>query len=476
MTEEHISNVELYVRITLWPRIIDNANFDRSYYRYFFGDFPEGEFQFGIGEKLLILEIAEYVKDKSDMPTEKANLGYFAPFSAAQKRMKLRMCETTILTAFGLYFGRPDCDLQPQSQPRAIHSLDEMRAALFKKVQNIFDSNNYRKVIPLSIDLVTVTSSQNSFEGSIRCVFCSETIKLYCDSGRGRCGWVVANLKRHIKRHRSDVTNTEQKILVSTSTVPIPPNELAESIDLKMQELAMKLTERSIEEEQKFSVDDWIYTRMYSQLARLSAVKNLKSKNLFGKKGSTIKIYKIDGDGNCLYNALAHQIYYFGIGTAEHIKMGIEMRQKVIKHINDHFESYSQDLKTRVFEIKSNDRIKCMEIECQNFLNESLAENHCWCGTESLKAISEIYNVNIVTIREENFCNMVKPININFDRVAILAYGKSGARAREKDHYDSVVEIREALIREYSKDLAEADRRKQHFIEEIQNCDHFIID
>lgn len=74
--------------------------------------------------------------------------------------------------------------------------------------------------------------------------------------------------------------------------------------------------------------------------ARLSAVKNLKSKNLFGKKGSTIKIHKIDGDGNCLNNALAHQIYYFGIETAEHIKMGIETRQKVIKHINDHFETY----------------------------------------------------------------------------------------------------------------------------------------
>lgn len=142
MTEEHISNVELYVPIKLCPRIIDNANFDCLHCRYFIGDFPEGEFQFGIGEILLILEIGEYVKNKLDLPTEKANLGYFAPFTAAQKRMKLRMCETTILTAFGIYFGRPDCNLQPQSQPRAIQSLDEMSNFLnkvaFFEVSNLF--------------------------------------------------------------------------------------------------------------------------------------------------------------------------------------------------------------------------------------------------------------------------------------------------------------------------------------------------
>lgn len=93
------------------------------------------------------------------------------------------MCEKTTSTAFGLYLlPQP----QPQPKPRAIGRLDEMKDALFKKVRNTVDAIITQKSIPLSIDLVTVISNQNSFEGSFRCVFCCDTIKLYCDSAQGR--------------------------------------------------------------------------------------------------------------------------------------------------------------------------------------------------------------------------------------------------------------------------------------------------
>lgn len=83
--------------------------------------------------------------------------------------------------------------------------------------------------------------------------------------------------------------------------------------------------------------------------------------------------------------------------------------------------------------------------ECMFYLNQILPQNRAWVGAETLKAVSNIYKVNIIMFYEEGPCRVV---NDQFhDKTICVAYRVDNTQAElVRNHYDSVSDIESNAI------------------------------
>lgn len=77
-------------------------------------------------------------------------------------------------------------------------------------------------------------------------------------------------------------------------------------------------------------------------------------------------------------------------------------RSEVVEYIlaPNNFEDFRFILQDRVYETKSSDQITDMDEECKSYVRNVLSKNGKWGGTEIIKAVSEIYGVNIIVFKE----------------------------------------------------------------------------
>lgn len=61
-------------------------------------------------------------------------------------------------------------------------------------------------------------------------------------------------------------------------------------------------------------------------------------------------------------------------------------------------------MKNRVYEIKKASEITDMSTECKLYVRYVLSCNGQYGGYESVKALSEIYKVNVITFYEDESC------------------------------------------------------------------------
>lgn len=96
-----------------------------------------------------------------------------------------------------------------------------------------------------------------------------------------------------------------------------------------------------------------------------------------------------------------------------------------------------------------------LEAECKRILGDLLPLNSFYGGIESLKAISEIYCVNILTIDDTGASRFMVAFKTSNDKTVIVSY-------RNENHYDSVVDIDSSTISQYSKSLAYVEYKERN--------------
>lgn len=121
------------------------------------------------------------------------------------------------------------------------------------------------------------------------------------------------------------------------------------------------------------------------------------------KDTTYLTVATIPSDGNCLFSAIAHQLYRYPINSKVHNDATKELRAQVIEHILDpvNFPSYQFTLQDRVYEIKTSEEIQNMTNECKLYVRHVLSKDGKWGGHESISAIGEIHQLNITTFNEE---------------------------------------------------------------------------
>ncbi|XP_055296719.1 uncharacterized protein LOC129565646 [Sitodiplosis mosellana] len=165
---------------------------------------------------------------------------------------------------------------------------------------------------------------------------------------------------------------------------------------------------------------------------------NVKSSGLT----KSIGVAQIPGDGNCLFAAMAHQLFYSH--SRDLARQAARLRAEVVSHIKANFDRYKPAIEGRIYEEQeSRSGMKLTEqqvnAKVKSFLSDSLSKSGYYGGYESLSAISEIYNVNILLFRENDDFRFVNEFNNAYEGFACVAYRSNGYG--RYNHYDSVVSI-----------------------------------
>lgn len=92
-----------------------------------------------------------------------------------------------------------------------------------------------------------------------------------------------------------------------------------------------------------------------------------------------------------------------------------------------------------------------MAIECKLFVKLYLSKNGKWGGAETMQAVSELEQVNIVVFNEDGPCYVLN--SGTYDRSVCVAYRLAISPDAKiiRDHYDSVCEQNSTVLYETSQ-------------------------
>lgn len=163
----------------------------------------------------------------------------------------------------------------------------------------------------------------------------------------------------------------------------------------------------------------------------------------------------IKGDGDCLYSAIAHQLFGYIIGSDKYKAAIISLRNDVVSTIRSNYSDFEISLKGSVYEKfeAMNENVDDIDQECALHLDEMLKDGF-WGGGETVKAASQIHRVNILIMSEGEDCRFTVGFNKSFGRTLIIAFRLAGKKSSLRDHYDSVVRIEDNEIYNLSKYLS----------------------
>lgn len=119
---------------------------------------------------------------------------------------------------------------------------------------------------------------------------------------------------------------------------------------------------------------------------------------------SNCKVQLIPGNGNCLFGAIAHQIYRFDVKSVMHQAVTMSLRESVNNYIKANADV--EDLATIVLQRVKGEFPLLQSLTGKqtiaNFL-EVLSRNGVWGSGESLYALAAMFEVDITIYRERGF-------------------------------------------------------------------------
>lgn len=171
----------------------------------------------------------------------------------------------------------------------------------------------------------------------------------------------------------------------------------------------------------------------------------------------SLKILRITGDGNCLFGALSHQISGQKLNSRSHRNSTKQLRAQVVQHLKAHMDEFKPWIKGSIEEYSDS------EEECTNFVKKYLPKSGNWGGSESIKAISDMHQLNIVIFCENDSFYFHHDYNPCFERCVAIAYRKykDPKATVDRNHYDSIVEISPDDLTLCVKRLIEVHCRKK---------------
>lgn len=176
-----------------------------------------------------------------------------------------------------------------------------------------------------------------------------------------------------------------------------------------------------------------------------------------------IKVAKIDTDGDCLYAALAHQLFQLKLSSRKHKRKTQDLRAETVNYLRTNVLLFKHELKNRLQDCKVF-KTEYSESDFIPFINYKLSCNGFWGGAESLKAISHLYAVNIIVFLEDGPCYVVNNFNFDYKRSVTIAYRNSEGYLQNADanfnHYDSVCTIDQNDLIKCMEKIVDSNRKQ----------------
>lgn len=495
--DEDIDEIEKFVRTKL-AKILnkkcaeENTKFNDK--TIFFGLFelcPE-EFKFMRGERILMNAVFDAVQKKFAELKDNFASHYEMP----QNYNKLR--KDTDLFPVGVFFGK-----KVREQTVAVSNNPQIEKELLVKVKTLFKQfidGGLKVVIPISKDIIKVVTAGKTLRGDVLCVFCvcnkneitQKNIAVQYDIRIG-ANWNTSNLKKHLLRHwkdlddgkSSDTTDApDSSIVIASSDNVRTVHDLSESMDYDLNEetkldtqsldmscLEFECTSSGTIDTGANDTKTIIYNQICTQnlnLLEATISNNERKKKMVIKRNSfsepvNIHVINTTGDGDCLFSAFVHQLFLEKINSIRFKELTHDLRNNVVAHILNHFDTFKDEIKTRL-EDEKNESFE--DKDCLSFVKSELSQRGIWGGGETISAVQQLYKTNVIIFCENSTYYYCYGFNPKYDRTVFLAFrGNNYNNKTQYDHYDSVCEINNDLLYDSSCDLYERHQNNSSVIE-----------
>lgn len=354
--------------------------------------------------------------------------------------------------------------------------INMLKKQLFDKVLTCFEQYSVQSCVEYDVfemvdpDIVDVQMNKTSEQvyGTIVCIICGEKEqnpkpkRVFYHESDDSCYWVISNFQKHLTtihhlkplhgkiQNRNTIVNHESYSQKNASN-----NKLDSSCvnDKSLEIVSVENIDNHNNQTPEFK-ENWLYTQFANQVTEMikSVLSNSDEEEYnvaatFSEHIAYLTVAKIPGDGNCLFGSIAHQLYRYPINSSQHKSATKALRAEVVDYILDNFSSFEFALQDRVFEINHNRKkdIENLQSEFKFYVPYVLSKDRQWAGHESVQAISNKYEVNIITFYEDgNSCVLHTNIHKQFERTIAIVYrvGHSENGSEIRNHYDSVSDIK----------------------------------
>lgn len=191
-----------------------------------------------------------------------------------------------------------------------------------------------------------------------------------------------------------------------------------------------------------------IWKMVTSQLTHSESIEQMEFK-IKNQMARIIYIIKILGNGNCLFTSLAHQPWPSATTSDECKKNSVKLRAKVVEHILNNIEPYQMFIEEYLHELKSlNSDNTSLDTKYEMWVRHNLSRQGSWGGIETIKAVSQMYRVNVVLFDECGIVQMIQGAKEQYERTILLAYRfyLNEQHERVYNHYDSVCDMESDTI------------------------------
>lgn len=476
--------------------------------QFFFGMYQDAvpEFEFLMGECDTITEIVKYLLELENT----LGLIEFAKFFAVPNEYKISKSNTSEFTV-GRFFGK----VYKKSSLSILFDAKDLSSNLFLKLEPVLkqQASILKIVRPINQNIIKIVPLTSGYRADVICVFCeindvrndalNKVISIQCSvKNASKYYWNLTNFKNHLKLHEiksKKSSNTVNETVLkneresdasfsdTTKLFKIEDDVNRSTIDFDLSKMtsaqisAIEIVDDSDEQWKfsansnptperimpKVSVDSESMNELYNQFSNqnLFLIEAVLSngeckKHMVLKVGSRnmmVDIVSIAGDGDCLFASLAFQLEKMKIGSIMHRNSTFDLRQKVVQHISNNYDKYKQAIKGTIYERAAMNfgKVENIDIESEEFIKKDLPQKGCWAGTETTMAVSEIFRVNIVVIKENQQPYFSVKFHPEYKRTLFIAYRGYGQKKNNQkkvlselvhNHYDSICEIGHELL------------------------------
>lgn len=467
LDETDIETVEAFVRNELLKILSENASesiggdcdalLDEQQMLDSFGEAYKDQpanFKFLNGHRKLIINVAAHVKQLVDGKGINKGLKLFQP--------KLIQSKRAIKSGAKIHTTQDATKPFVLDEKTLIEQLPQLKSSLFTKVMECLKQYKADQQVNLdTVDerIVSVTIEDGQVCGYIHCVICQnkqektrkrnkqQPKKVSYHVDESSQFWIPSNFNTHLRNvHKLIAEKPKPK---ADSKVDFN-NRHENSIegDINLDESVQMVSARNV----SFPHLEFqeIYDQISTQITTMSkaVLDNNENENemailLSPGKFTNIKTVAAASDGNCLFQALSHQLYKYKMDSNEMKKSIKDLRAQAVTQIKTNMDRYQHELKGHAYELidkkketgEYSDSISIdIDKEVQFLVYQLLPRNRFWGGTETLKAVSDLHKVSIFVFVENQTFNVFTDERAKYERSIAIGF-------RNRNHFDSITDI-----------------------------------
>lgn len=367
MSNDLIDQLESFVRLEL-QAVFKSWETAEFYQRDFYGSYHlnQEKFKVSAGERVLILELKKYIEEV----IKRDNIKYFSADynqKTQPKRKQLDFTGTVEIPNVVRFFTHQKsftCDDQ-QQQNGTDKNNTELQKQLHSNVINMLTSNGAEESLNrFDIDRIVISQKDNNTHGVVSCAICPDAsqkqISVACKIVNGNLFWTLSNFQRHLTNvhmlqpghmpHGESIKIHSEKAVVvdKRESIENSPNAInADKLDVEMGEMAIlmtasengddgnEITIQTLEIDSLESITEKILEQIKTQTMEMLRICSENSETTaemsfeIGDNTYGVRIAEIEADGNCLFDALTHQLFGHQLGSEAHKTSVFELRTNV---------------------------------------------------------------------------------------------------------------------------------------------------